>query len=85
MRKPKAKYTYGWIAWVGLTLGIEAIGVYRNHKLDCRDSLTAHTRAALGIDPQRKWHMLGRGFFAAVCAWAAYHISFQSARNPRDL
>lgn len=84
IRKPKAKYTYCWLVWVGATLGIEAIGVYRNRKFGCHDSLTAHTRDFLGIDPKRKRHFLGRGVFAAACAWAAYHI-IAPARNPRDL
>jgi hypothetical protein len=83
VRKPKAKYTYAWIAWVGSAVGIEAVALYRSRKFGCKDTLTAHTRCVLGIDPLRNDHTLGRVVFVAAAAWAAWHISIEPAKEPR--
>lgn len=83
MTGPRARYTYGWLGWVTATVVLETVALIRrrNHK----DTLTAHTRYVLGIDPKRRYHLLGRIVYAVAALWTIYHISIAPAAEPRQL
>jgi hypothetical protein len=83
IRRPAARFTYGWLAWLCATLGFEALAVYRNRRLGCKDTATAHIRSVAGIDPLRRDHLIWRGVIVGFCCWAAYHLAVAPARNPR--
>ncbi|GAA3222985.1 hypothetical protein [Actinocorallia longicatena] len=78
--KPKARFTWLWIVWVALTLGIEGGALYRSRTAGTKDTLTAHTRRLLGIDPKRTDHHVGRLTFGAVLAWLLWHIAVAPAK-----
>lgn len=83
MTKPRARYTYGWIAWVVITLALEGVALYLSRRHKRKDTLTSHTRFVLGIDPETEYHWIGRVLFIVACAWAAYHIALERPQEPR--
>lgn len=84
--RPTTRFTWLWIAWVALTLGIEGSALYRSRTAGTGDTLTAHTRRVLGIDPQRGSHLTGRLTFGVAVAWALWHIAVAPAKHrPADL
>lgn len=82
---PAAKFTWLWIAWTGATIAIESGALYRSAHSGTGDTLTAHTRSVLGIDPQRDDHLVGRFGFGAVLAWLLWHICVAPARHTRTV
>lgn len=78
---PTAKFTWLWIFWVAGTIAIEGGALYRSRRSGTKDTLTAHTRAVLGIDPQRDDHLVGRVAFGAALVWVLWHIAFVPARH----
>lgn len=83
MTTPRAKYTYSWVAWVALTSSLEGVALYLSRRHGRKDTLTAHVRFLLGIDPKTKYHWIGRLLFIAACVWAAHHIALEAPREPR--
>lgn len=81
--KPNARFTWLWIGWVAGTVAIEGGALYRSRELGTKDTLTAHTRGVLGIDPRRDDHLVGRVGFAAALVWALWHIAVAPATHPR--
>lgn len=82
--KPRSPFTWLWLAWVALTITIEGVALHRSRTAKTGDTLTAHTRRLLGIDPQRDDHVVGRTAFVVALAWTLWHIAVAPAKHPRS-
>jgi hypothetical protein len=74
--RPEDKYSWGWIAWAGVSAaGFAALEGHavRTGKFD--RTLSVHSRRLLGIRPRKRWHVAGRLVFAGGCLWLAQHVA----------
>lgn len=83
VRPPEDRYSWGWIVWtaicaVGFAL-LEGHAV-RGRRYD--RTLSVHWRRAMGIYPQKSWHIVGRAVVLFGCFWVAQHIVFAPHEYP---
>lgn len=82
--KPKTRYTWGWIAWTGISLGgFAALEGYALRKGEHGNTLSCHLRRTFGIYPRQPWHPVGRAAFLGGLVWLGHHIVFAPGDDPR--
>ncbi|MGW5259674.1 hypothetical protein ACWEQG_01785 [Microbispora sp. NPDC004025] len=77
-------YTKAWLIWGGVTAGgfavIEGLALASG---DMANTLSAHLRLALGLDPARRWGVIGGLAFTAACVWLIWHIVIDRSKKAR--
>lgn len=78
------RYTVGWIVWMAITAGgFAALEGYALRHGEFDNTLTHHTRRALGIYPRKPWHGIGRAFLVFGALWLVNHMAFGPHSNSR--
>lgn len=75
-------YRRAWIIWAVVTLlGFGAIEGLALASGDMDNTLTAHVRLVLGLEPGKPWGAIGGLAFAAGLTWAGWHIVIQRGKK----
>lgn len=61
--------------WITIGTAVVAAEVWALVRRRPEDTLSAHIRRWLGIEPERPWKILGQGFVLVFCAWLSLHLS----------
>lgn len=71
------RYTWCWIAWLAVTVGIgAALEGYALRRGEFENTLSVHTRRVAGIYPRKPWHPVGRAAILLTALWVVNHIVF---------
>lgn len=75
-------YRRAWIVWSAVVIGgfavIEGLALARG---DMDNTLTAHLRLLLGLEPDKPWGIVGGLAFLGALVWAGWHILIQRGKK----
>lgn len=75
-------YRRAWIIWAILIIGgFAAIEIPALLSGDMDNTLSAHLRLVLGLEPGKWWGVLGGLAFLAFLGWAGWHIVVQRGKK----